>query len=65
METLSFRVSEEWYAGIKKAANEHNTTQAAVLRALLEMSAGKPFPEDFPEKYEKATAPELAAKGEL
>ena len=65
METLSFRVSEEWYAGIEKTADEYDTEKAAVLRALLAMSAGKPLPDDFPENYEKAAAPELRKQGKL
>ena len=65
MKTLSFRVSEEWYATIQATADEYNTTQAAVLRAVLEVAAGHELPAEFPENYERATAPELAEKGKL
>ena len=65
METLSFRVSDEWYAAVEKTVDKYDTTQAAVLRAALEVAAHHEFPEDFPENYERAAAPELRKQGKL
>jgi hypothetical protein len=65
MKTLSVQVHDEFYYDVQSLADYYDTTMTAVLRLYLQEAHGMTIPHDFPDEYQRPTAPELRRQGEI